>query len=183
MVWKHIMKASMIVFIYSPCMLQFPLTSTECYLMFTHRSFLILKYNISRRIMSIIFSSLLINISFGLLLAQGLPFFILLNFNSYETFVKQSLENQEEEAKTSIMENRENQKRINKQNKNQIKPHLMIFQWAQTSGKNHKQIHSKSAANNSKCLIVNLIKSLTKFQVKPRKKRRKKQQQRCMNDP
>ena len=133
--------------------------------------------------MIIIFSALLIDISFGLLLAQGLPFFILLNFNSYETFTKQSLENQEEEAKTSIMENRENQKRINRQNKNQIKPHLMIFQWAHTSGKNHKQIQSKSATNNSKCPIVNLIKSLTKFQVKPRKQKRKKQQQICMNNP
>ena len=141
--------------------------------MFNHLSFLMLKYSISRRIMIIPFSVLLINISFKLLLAQDLPIFILLNFNSYEMFVKQSLENQEEEAKTSVMGNREN-KRTDRQNRNQIKPLLMIFQWAQISGKNHKQIQNKSAANISRCFTVNMIKNLTSFQVKPRKQRKKK---------
>ena len=69
------------------------LTGTECYLMFIHLSFLMLKYSISRRIMIIPFFALLIDFSFELLLAQGLPILIFLNFNSYEMFVKQSLEN------------------------------------------------------------------------------------------
>ena len=69
------------------------LTGIECYLMFNHLSFLMLKCSISRRIMIIPISVLLINISFEILLAQGLPIFILPNFNSYEMFVKQSLEN------------------------------------------------------------------------------------------
>ena len=150
--------------------------------MFIHLSFLMLKYSISRRIMIIPFFALLIDFSFELLLAQGLPILIFLNCNSYEMFVKQSLENQEEEAKTSIMENREN-KRTNRQNRNKILPHLMIFQWAQTTGKNHKQIQSKSATNISRCFTVNMIKNLTSFQVKPRKQRKKNQQHRCMNNP
>ena len=63
-------------------------------------------------------------------------------------------------------------------------PLLMILQWAQTNGRNHKQIQSKSAANNFKCLTVNMIKSLTSFQVRLRKQRKKKKkQQRYMNDP
>ena len=69
---KAIMKASMIVFIYSQRMLQFLFIDTECYLMFIHPSFPMLKYSISRRIMIILFSTLLIDISFRLLLAQGL---------------------------------------------------------------------------------------------------------------
>ena len=55
------------------------------------------------------------------------------------------------------MENRENKKRTNRQNGNQIKLHFMIFQWAQASGKDHKQIQGKSATNISRCPTVNMI--------------------------
>lgn len=96
MVCRHIMKAGHGSFhtfpTYAPVSIN-NLAGTECYLMFIHLSFLMLKYSISRRVMIIPFSALLIKISFELLLAQGLPIFILPNFNSYEMFVKQSLEN------------------------------------------------------------------------------------------
>ena len=33
------------------------------------------------------------------------------------------------------------------QDRNEIKPHLIIFQWAQASGEDHKQIWGKQASN------------------------------------
>ena len=39
-----------------------------------------------------------------------------------------------------MVENKEKQGGTNMRDQNKIKPHLVIFQWAQASGKDHRQI-------------------------------------------
>ena len=43
-----------------------------------------------------------------------------------------------------MVENKEKQGGTNTRDQNKIKPHLMIFQWAQANGKDHKQIRDKN---------------------------------------